>query len=111
MRSALISPVGQESRDIKPLPTRALQIIERGVQEEAVSWKVLFKIGENWRNGARPLYHLHAKVLLTNPFCQDGVPFKRLSLGPVRAQLPKIWIPRTLRARHCSLYAPLPRLN
>jgi len=26
-------------------------MVERGVQEEAVNWKVLFKIGENWRNG------------------------------------------------------------
>ena len=27
-------------------------MIERGAQEEAINWKVLFKLGENWRNGA-----------------------------------------------------------
>ncbi|KAF9644555.1 hypothetical protein BDM02DRAFT_3102756 [Thelephora ganbajun] len=51
MRSPMVPPVGQESRAVKPLPTRAQQVIERGVQEEAINWKVLFKLGENWRNG------------------------------------------------------------
>ena len=27
-------------------------MVERSAQEEAINWKVLYKIGENWRNGA-----------------------------------------------------------
>ena len=59
-RSPPVPPVGQESRPLKPLPMRALQMIERGVQEEAVNWKALFKLGENWRNGAYLPRLLHA---------------------------------------------------
>jgi hypothetical protein len=63
MRSTPVPPIGQETRDIKPLPTRALQVIGRDMQEEVIDWKVLFKIGENWRNGARLRCLLHAQVL------------------------------------------------
>ena len=35
-------------------------MVERGVQDEAIDWKVLFKIGENWRNGAYILFILRA---------------------------------------------------
>jgi len=52
MRGQPVPPVGQENRIIKPLPARALQMIGRDAQEEAINWKMLFKLGENWRNGA-----------------------------------------------------------
>jgi len=52
MRSPPVPPVGQEGRIIKPLPARALQVVGRGAQEEVINWKMLFKLGENWRKGA-----------------------------------------------------------
>jgi len=64
MRSPPVPPVGQESRIIKPLPARALQMIERSVQEEVINWKMLFKLGENWRNGAYILCNLRTRGLI-----------------------------------------------
>ena len=63
MRSPLV-PVGQEGRAIKPLPTRALQMVERDGQGEVINWKALFKLGENWRNGASPPRVLRPDVLI-----------------------------------------------
>jgi len=62
MRSPSTPPLGQENRVIRPLPTRALQMIERGVQEEAINWKVLFKLGENWRNGVYTVCPSHTGI-------------------------------------------------
>jgi hypothetical protein len=109
MRSTPVPPIGQETRDIKPLPTRALQVIGRGMQEEVINWKVLFKIGENWRNGACLRCLLHAQG--TNPPSQADAPFKCSSPGLVRAQLPKMWIPWTLRVSPYNLYTLLSRLS
>lgn len=40
-------------------------MIERGTQEKAINWKALFKLGENWRNGAHIPHILHSEV----PIC------------------------------------------
>lgn len=73
-------------------------MIERGVREEVVNWKVLFKIGENWRNGVSPLDFTRQR---TDSFCQADAHFRRLIPVParVRSQLNNL---RTLRVCHCG---------
>jgi len=50
-------------------------MVERTVQEEAIDWKVLFKIGENWRNGACFSRLLHPEVAnrLVRSVCPSNV--------------------------------------
>jgi len=80
-------------------------MIERGVDKEAINWKVLYKLGENWRNGARfPCFFARSN---TDQPCQVDAPFKPSSPTPERAQLPKIGILPILKVGHRGLYVSI----
>ena len=63
-------------------------MVGRDARDEGINWKVLFKLGENWRNGACPPGPLDHRVLTS--FFQVDALSKHLNPAPEHALLPRI---------------------